>query len=363
MVSLADHFKEAPPDVFRPVRLVEPDGSRAEGEVPTLDEAHQLFRWIVFGRVFDQRMISLQRQGRIGTIGSIRGQEASAAGIAMAMEKRDWLVASYRELLAYIVHGVPVESIVSLYRGKVPGPFPEDVRAMPIQIVIGSQMPHAAGIGFAMKYRGEDAVAVCCCGDGATSEGDFHEGLNFAGVYKAPVVFFVQNNGWAISVPRERQTKSRTIAQKAWSYGFTGVQVDGNDALAVYQVAKEALRHAREGEGPVLIEALTYRVGPHTTSDDPRRYRDEEAVKAHEGEDPILRLRLYLEKEGAYREGLQEEIEEEARERMSQAVEAVESAGAFTPEEMFDLTYARATPRVEEDRRVTLSRLSGGASS
>lgn len=358
-MSCADHFHRAPTGLLEPYRLVAPDGKRTAKGGPSLAEAEQLFRWVVFGRVFDQRMISLQRQGRIGTIGSIRGQEASAAGIAMAMEAEDWLVASYRELLAYIVHGVPVTTIVNLYRGKVPGPFPDDVKAMPIQIVIGSQMPHAAGIAAAMKLRGDKAVAVCCCGDGATSEGDFHEGLNFAGVYQAPAVFFVQNNEWAISVPRERQTKSETIAQKAWAYGLTAVVVDGNDALAVYEVGKEAIRRARSGEGPVLIEALTYRVGPHTTSDDPRRYRDEAIAKAKEALDPVLRLRRFLEAEGAYKDGLQEALEEEARAHMSEAVEAVENAPAFTPDEMFDLTYAKPTPRVDEDRRAALGRLSG----
>ncbi|MDA8345578.1 MAG: pyruvate dehydrogenase (acetyl-transferring) E1 component subunit alpha [Thermaerobacter sp.] len=357
--GLQGNFLRPPQAEFPVIRLVAEDGTRVARAETEPDRATllELFRWMVFGRVFDQRMINLQRQGRIGTIGTIRGQEASAAGLALAMRRSDWLVGSYRELLAYIAHGVPIEAVISLYRGGVPGPFPEDVAAMPIQIVIGTQMPHAAGIALGAKLRGADDVVVGCCGDGATSEGDFHEGLNFAGVHKVPAVFFVQNNGWAISVPRARQTASETIAQKAWAYGMPGALVDGNDAVAVYAVVKEAIERARAGEGPSLIEALTYRVGPHTTSDDPRRYRTDDEVELHEKDDPIARLRRFLETEGIYEEGLQELLEEEARSVMSQAIERAEAVPDVTPEDVFDLTWAAPTEAVRRDRERTLREL------
>lgn len=341
------------------MRLMDDDGRRVERAAtePTPEELVDLFRWIVFGRIFDQRMISLQRQGRIGTIGSIAGQEGSAAGMTLAMRQGDWLVGSYRELLAYLVHGVPVETVVNFYRGGVPGPFPDGVRALPIQIVIGAQMPQAAGIGMAIRYRGDDAVVVACCGDGGTSEGDFHEGMNLAGVNRAPVVFFVQNNGWAISVPRDRQTASRTIAEKAWAYGMPGAQVDGNDAVAVYAVVREAIERARRGDGPALVEALTYRVGPHTTSDDPRRYRSDAEVQPHLGRDPLRRMRTFLEGEGLYRDGMQEEFEEAAREAMNRAVEAAEAMPPVTAETMHDLAWARPLPGTVRERARQISEL------
>lgn len=348
-----------PPRDFPVYSLLDAEGRRrmrAESE-PGPEEALELFRWMVFGRVFDQRMINLQRQGRIGTIGSIRGQEACAAAMALAMGPEDWLAASYRELLAYIIRGVPVETVIDLYRGRVPGPFPADVRALPIQIVIGTQIPHAAGLAMAARYRGDDVVAVGCCGDGATSEGDFHEGLNFASVYKAPAVFVVQNNGWAISVPRERQTGSATIAQKGWAYGMPATLVDGNDALAMFSAMREALAHARRGDGPVLIEALTYRLGPHTTADVPSRYRSDEEVRVHEAADPVPRLRRFLEDEGLYRDGLQEEVEEDARRSMADAVERVEARPPLAPEEVFDLTYANPPDGWLADRDRALAEL------
>lgn len=351
-------YLRAAPDDFTPVRLIDDEGRPLAGAVlPPAETALALFRWMVFGRVFDQRMLSLQRQGRIGTIGSIRGQEASAAGVGLALGELDWLAASYRELLTYIVHGVPVETLIALYRGDVPGPFPEGVRALPVQIVIGAQMPQAAGLGLAVKLRGEAAAVVACCGDGATSEGDFHEGVNFAGAQGLPVVFFVQNNGWAISVPRRRQTASATIAQKGFAYGMPAALVDGNDALAVYEVCREALGRARRGEGPSLVEAATYRLGPHTTSDDPTRYRDASEVEAHEAQDPLPRLRRYLEQAGLYQDGLQEELEEEARAALGQAVAAAEAKAAVTPDEIFDLTWARETAGARLERERALGEL------
>lgn len=345
-------------DDWTPLRLIAEDGSPIAGaELPPGETALAIFRWMVFGRIFDQRMLSLQRQGRIGTIGSIRGQESSAAGLGVAMSDKDWLAGSYRELLTYLVHGVPAETLISLYRGGLPGPFPAGVRALPVQIVIGAQMPQAAGLGLALKLRREEAAVVACCGDGATSEGDFHEGVNFAGAHGLPVLFFVQNNGWAISVPRARQTASATIAQKGFAYGMPAALVDGNDALAVHEVCREALMRARRGEGPSLIEAVTYRLGPHTTSDDPTRYRSEDEVRLHESQDPLPRLRRYLEAAGLYAAGLQEGFEEEARQVLGQAVATAEAAPAVTPEQIFDLTWARETPGARQDRLRALSEL------
>ena len=351
------YLREAPND-WEPLRLTAEDGKPLpEVQLPSAETALEIFRWMVFGRIFDQRMLSLQRQGRIGTIGSIRGQEASAAGLGLALRQEDWLAGSYRELLSYLVHGVPAQTLITLYRGGVPGPFPAGVRALPVQIVIGAQMPQAAGLGLALKLREEPAAVVACCGDGATSEGDFHEGVNFAGAHGLPVVFFVQNNGWAISVPRARQTASATIAQKGFAYGMPAALVDGNDPLAVYEVCREALERARAGGGPSLVEAVTYRLGPHTTSDDPTRYRLDSEVASHEERDPLPRMRRCLEAAGIYPDGLQEQLEEEARKALGQAIAAAEAEPPVTPEQVFDLTWAQETPQARRDRERSIAEL------
>ncbi|WP_122089073.1 pyruvate dehydrogenase (acetyl-transferring) E1 component subunit alpha [Halalkalicoccus subterraneus] len=313
------------------------------------DVARALYRDMVRARRFDERAISLQRRGWMSGYPPFVGQEASQVGAAHALAEEDWLVPTYRQNAAQIARGVPMRDLLGFRRGHPEYASDHDVPILPQAVPIGSQLPHAAGLGMAIGYRGDDAAVLCCFGDGATSEGDFHEALNFAGVFETPTVFFCENNGWAISMPRERQTASESIAIKADAYGITGTQVDGNDPLAVYAVVRKALSKAREGE-PVLVESLTYRRGAHTTSDDPSRYRDEEDLPEWRTADPIERYETYL-LEGDLIDGeLIERIESEVETELTEAVERAESGSEARPEAVFDSVYDGLTPELEEQR-------------
>ncbi|MCH7661286.1 MAG: thiamine pyrophosphate-dependent dehydrogenase E1 component subunit alpha [Euryarchaeota archaeon] len=308
------------------------------------EQAVALYRDMVRTRRFDERAISLQRRGWMSGYPPFAGQEASQVGVAHALSERDWLVPTYRQNAAQIARGVPMSDILSFRRG-----FPEYASAhelpiLPQAVPIASQIPHAAGLGMAINYTDEKAAVLCCFGDGATSEGDFHEGLNFAGVFETPTVFFCENNGWAISVPREKQTASESIAIKAEAYGIAGTQVDGNDPLAVLAVVRKALSVAREGS-PVLIESLTYRRGAHTTSDDPSRYRDEESLPEWRTADPLSRYETYLCEEGVLDDGTIEEIETETDSELQEAVKRAESVEP-RPEDVFDSVYSTIGQRL-----------------
>jgi pyruvate dehydrogenase E1 component alpha subunit len=321
------------------------------GDVPDVaDELLlKMYRQMVFSRLFDERAVRLQRQGRIGTYAPFRGQEAAQVGSAYALEKTDFVFASYRELPVLFVHGMPPRQSLMYTMGYVEGGYvPEHVHAFPAQIIIAGQTLHAVGSAWASQYLDDGQVSVCYLGDGATSEGDFHEALNFASVLKLPVVFFVQNNGWAISVPNHRQYGSATIAQKAIAYGMPGVQVDGNDVLATYQVMREAVKRARLGGGPVLIEAVTFRQGPHTTSDDPTRYRDPVEVEAELAKDPIVRFRQFLTSRGLWNDVLEEEAVVTANGDIANAVEEAENAAKGTLAEAISLVYAETPPQLLE---------------
>src|SRR2546428_2503673 len=274
-----------------------------------------LHRAMVLGRRLDERMVRLQRQGRIGTFAPIKGQEASQLGSVFTLKPTDWTVPSFRETAAMIWRGWPIEKILALFAGRLEGgqPGPEQ-HDLPIAIPVSTQLPHAVGIAYGIQYRGENAVVMAYFGDGATSEGDFHEAANFAGVWHVPVVFVCQNNQWAISVPLKKQTHSRTIAQKALAYGFPGIQVDGNDLFAVYAATREAVARARAGEGPTLIECVTYRLGVHTTADDPTKYRTAEEVAECERKDPLTRFTAYLKKKRLLDDGLEAQVDEEIAE-------------------------------------------------
>lgn len=313
------------------------------------------------GREYDQRMLKLQRQGRIGTFGPATGQEAAHVAPAFAMEDDDWYVPTFREPGGRIARGEPLENALLYYTGYEEGCVQPTEgparRLLPINIIVGSQLLHAVGLAYAMRYRGEHAAVVAFVGDGGTSQGDFHEALNLAAVWQAPVVFICQNNGWAISLPQSKQTRSKTIAQKALAYGLPGIQVDGNDPLAMYRATREALTRAREGEGPTFIEAVTYRLMMHTTSDDPKRYRDEAEVDSWRKRDPLPRFRKYLEQKHGWDDKADAAMIEEIRAEIDAAVRRHESRPAPPPDAPFDHVFGTRHPLIEEQRALFLSAL------
>ena len=340
------------------IGFLAPDGTLQNDYEPSLsdDELLSLYADMKLGRHFDDRMVSLQRQGRLGTYAPMAGQEGSGFGSMYALEDADWLLYQYREHAAPIVRGFPPEYL-HYWAGHESGHDAlADERVFPLNICIGDHIPHATGLGMAADLQGDDdndEVVVCHFDDGATSEGDFHEGLNFAGVFDTPTVFVCHNNGWAISVPREEQTRSQTIAQKAEAYGFEGVQVDGMDPLAVYEVTRAAREKAldpREHEAaPTLIETVEYRYGAHTTADDPSEYRDDEEVERWRQVDPIDRLEAYLRREGLLDDEEIADIEAENESRMAAAVDQLASVDA-DPDDMFADAFAEPTPRIADQR-------------
>jgi len=313
----------------------------------------KLHRALILSRKFDERLLNLQRQGRIGTFAPISGQEAAQLGAVALLRPSDWMVPAFRETAAEIWRGRSLESVIIYNNGYSEGAeIPPDLNNLPISVPVGSQILHAVGLGWAAKYRQTDAVAMSFFGDGATSEGDFHEGLNFAGVFQAPVIFICQNNHWAISMPVAKQTRSKTLAQKAIAYGLPGIQVDGNDILAVYAAAKEAVDRARAGQGPTLIECVTYRMAMHTTADDPKRYRTEEAVDKWRERDPIVRYQKYLVDKGLLSEdkiaGIEAEVLEEIQAAVDGAEEQMKALG--DPIDMFEHAYARMPAYLKEQK-------------
>jgi len=313
----------------------------------------KLHKAMVLGRRFDERLLSLQRQGRIGTFAPVTGQEASQLGAVAALRPSDWMAPSFRETAAELWRGRTMEGVIISFGGFNEGDPEEEIHNdLPVAVPVASQVPHAVGIAWAMKYRQKDDVAMTFFGDGGTSEGDFHEGLNFAGVYQAPVIFVCQNNQWAISVPRSKQTHSKTIAQKALAYGMPGIQVDGNDILAVYAAAKEAVERARSGDGPTLIECVTYRLMMHTTADDPKRYREDKEVESWTKRDPLPRFQKYLTGKGLLSEdkitALEEEVKAEIQAAVDRAEELMNKFG--DPLDMFDHAYAEPPPYLLEQK-------------
>jgi pyruvate dehydrogenase E1 component alpha subunit len=352
-----------------------------------------MFRGMLRARLFDERRLRLQRQGRIGTFAPGKGQEASQVGAVAALGEEDWMVPSFRETAASLWLGVPLSGVLLYDAGyNEGGRIPEEIHQLPIAVPVGTQIPHAVGLAHGLRRLageggpgseddhgegenreeggdggggkkgderegradalGATPVVLVFFGDGATSEGDFHESLNLARLLNAPVVFVCQNNQWAISVPRERQTRSKTLAQKALAYGMPGLQVDGNDILAVYAGVAEAVQRAREGDGPTLVECVTYRLSIHTTADDPSRYRTDEEVEEWEAKDPLKRFRTFLQEKGlldedavgAMEEEIQEELEE-AWEETKKTMETLQDPGA-----MFDHLYAELPPYLAEQK-------------
>jgi pyruvate dehydrogenase E1 component alpha subunit len=324
-----------------------------EPDIPD-DRLMWMHRAMLLARRFDERMLRLQRQGRIGTFAPVRGQEASQLGSVAALRESDWMVPAFREVAAELARGKTMEGILLSYGGFNQGATVADgTNNMPISVPVGSQVLHAVGLGYAMKYRKKDDVAMVYFGDGATSEGDFHEGLNFAGVFQTPTIFVCQNNHWAISYPRSKQTRAKTLAQKALAYGVPGIQVDGNDVLAVYVAAKEAVDRARSGDGPTLIECVTYRLSVHTTADDPKRYRTEEDVQDWEKKDPIQRFQTYLKNKSLLTDERIQEIEDEIGAEIQEAVDRAEKQMDDLADKalaMFDHMYAEMSPYLQAQK-------------
>lgn len=330
------------------VKYIDEDGKALKDDIPVnKNELIDMYTWMVKARVFDTRAMKLQRQGRIGTYAPMQGQEAAQIGSAFAMRKSDWVYPSYREIGVSIVKGVPMSQFLLYAMGHLKGLAYEQANVFPVQIIIGAQCLHAVGGAWASQYKEEDSVSVSYIGDGGTSEGDFHEALNFAGVYKLPAIFFVQNNQWAISVPISRQTASKSIAQKALAYGLTGVRVDGNDAVAVYLTMKEAIERAKEGK-PILIEAVTFRQGPHTTADDPTKYRLEDDEKEWTIKDPLIRLKRYIVGLGIWDDEQDVKTYEAADKEVTEAFKVASSTPVSELAEVFENIYETKTHQLSE---------------
>jgi pyruvate dehydrogenase E1 component alpha subunit len=325
--------------------------------------AHEIYRDMVRARVFDERSVALQRRGWMSGYPPFRGQEASQVGAAHAMAEDDWLFPTYRANAMRLARDVPMEDILLFRRGHPEFASGHESPIFPEAVPIATHIPHAVGAGMAMSYRGDDRRVLAYFGDGATSEGDFHEALNFAGVFEPPTVFFCENNGWAISLPEHRQTASQTIAQKAHAYGMDAIRVDGNDPLAVFEAVSQGLAKAADGE-PVLIESLTYRQGPHTTSDDPARYRDEAPdLPEWRQVDPLESTRDYLETHEVLTTAAHEDFREAAEAEVDAAREAVERSESIDPDDIFASVYERPTPRIESQRARLREFLTGDDSS
>src|SRR5215469_10821579 len=334
-----------------PYQILDAEGNLV-GEVPDLGAERMLalYRYMSLGRLFSNKIIAMQRQGRATTFGSLVGQEATAVGLAAPLQPQDWLSTSYREIASLFVKGVPIPTVAYSFRGFTPQNWPTETHCLPIQIVIGTQMLHAVGLAMAARIAGDPVVSVGVCGDGATSEGDFNEALNFAGVFQAPVVLVVQNNGWAISVPRHRQSAAATFAARGAGFGVPSRLVDGNDILAVYEVMQQAIENARAGHGPMLVETLTYRIGAHTTADDPTRYRDAAEVEAWRAKDPIVRFQRFLMKRDLLDVEQDRQLVEAVEEEVNEAVRIAEAMDPPAPDGFFDWMFAALPPRLQEQR-------------
>jgi len=354
-------FEDYDPLKGKMFQVLKPDGTLQTGMKPPIDdqETLKLFQKMVFIRLADQRCLSLQRQGRFGTYAPIWGQEACQIGSAYTLQKGDWVFPAFREIAATVMMGVPLKTFLLYWMGNEMGSHaPEGINVVPVAIPVGTHMLHAVGAAWAGKIKGDKIVTLTYFGDGATSKGDFHEAMNFAGVFKTPTVFFCQNNQFAISVPRRMQTASKTLAQKAIAYGFDGIQVDGNDLFAVVTATREAAEKARSGGGPTFIEGVTFRFGPHTTADDPTKYRGDEEIEPWKPLDPMARLRLYLKGKTLWSEEVEKQMTEEAQKEIDQAVKDAEAVPAPRPEEMFQYVFAEMTPQLKEQLEYLRSTLS-----
>lgn len=339
--------------------------SAAKPETIDKADAIRLYTEMLRLRILDQRMLTLQRQGRIGFYGTASGEEAAIIGSAYALKKDDWIFPALRQGGAALMRGYPLVQYISQCMGNALDgmkgrQMPSHYCYKPANFVswsscIGTQIPHAVGAAWAMKIRGEKNVAIAYMGDGATSEGDFHVAMNFAGVFKTPVLFFCQNNQWSISVNIKQQTASETIAEKAIAYGFDGARIDGNDVIAVFTATRDAVERARDGKGPFLIEAITYRMGAHSSSDDPRLYREDAEVEEWKRRDPIERHLKYLQDHGYWSDKEQQALEEKLNQEILDAVAEAEKAGPPSLQTLFEDVYSEILPHLKEQMKEKLS--------
>ena len=332
-------------------RRVIGDGDSPDGDVGLSDdELVELYRQLVLMRTYDERSVVYHRQGRIGTYAIFWNHEAMQAGAVFALADDDWIFPSYRESAIGLLRGMPAHTTLSWWRGHPAGWWnPADYNVASICVPIGTHVPHAAGLAWGKKLRGEPTCAIAFFGDGATSEGSFHEGANFAAVFKAPVVLFCNNNQWAISTPLEAQTAAETLADKAAGYGMPGVRVDGADVLAVYEATRDAVVRARAGDGPTFIEAVTYRAAPHATADDPSVYIDAERVEEEKRRECVGRFEGYLQRRGALSDELRDSIREDAAQLMREAIARAEAEPDPDPELLFSHAFAEPPRSFDAD--------------
>lgn len=336
------------------VQVVTKDGHLVDENEPfDTDLAVDMYRFMVLARAFDRKAIRLQRQGRIGTYAPFEGQEAAQIGSAMALREDDWIFPTYRDHAALIASGQELIQQFLYWMGRLEGgKMPEGRHILPPSVPIATQMLHAVGAAWASKLKKESSRALVYFGDGATSEGDFHEALNFAGVFQVPVIFFCQNNGYAISVPFKRQSASRTVAERARAYNIPGIRVDGNDVLAVYKVTRDALARAGNGKGPTLIEAVTFRYGSHTTADDASRYREQKQLETEWRErDPLERIRKLLNQAGKWDDEREQHCWRDAEQQVDRALKEAEAYPKPEPDMMFEHITAEKFWQVERQQR------------
>ncbi|MEW9667584.1 pyruvate dehydrogenase (acetyl-transferring) E1 component subunit alpha [Ammoniphilus sp. 3BR4] len=348
-------------ETTRPLQVISPDGSlvSSEGISALPDQTlKELMRKMVYTRVWDQRAISLNRQGRLGFYAPVAGQEASMVGSQSALDKEDFILPSYRDIPQIVWHGLPLYQAFLYSRGhQHGGQIPEGVNVLMPQIIIGAQIIQCAGIAMGFKLKKQKHVAITYIGDGGTSQGDFYEGINYAGAYRLPAIFVVQNNRYAISVPVEKQTAAKTLAHKAVAAGITGIQVDGMDVLAVYQAVQEAKQRAINGEGPTLIEALTYRFGPHTMAgDDPTRYRTKEELNEWEQQDPLIRFRKFLQSKNLWSEDEENQVIEQTKKDIADAIKKTDETPKVKVTDMIDSMFEHLPPHLEEQKAEFMKR-------
>jgi pyruvate dehydrogenase E1 component alpha subunit len=348
---------EAVEDQFQTLQILNEEGEVVnEAAMPELsdEQLQELMRRMVYTRILDQRSISLNRQGRLGFYAPTAGQEASQLASQFALEKEDFILPGYRDVPQMIWHGLPLYQAFLFSRGHFQGnKIPEGVNVISPQIIIGAQIIQAAGVALGMKKNGAKSVAITYTGDGGASQGDFYEGLNFAGAFKAPAIFVVQNNRFAISTPVEKQSAAKTVAQKAVAAGIPGIQVDGMDPLAVYAATRDARERAINGEGPTLIETLTYRYGPHTMAgDDPTRYRTSDLDNEWEKKDPLVRFRKFLENKGIWNEDKENEVIEKAKEDIKEAIKQADAAPKQKVTDLMSIMYEEMPHNLKEQYEI-----------